>query len=352
MDKKTIPPYEVESRIAGALFRFEQGDHGEAEQVMLELINDAKLEVDRYFPCLHYGEILMKMGRWEDSREVLIRSAQIALNHKDDRWLVLSHEKLGDLSTVEENLFGALHHYRYALRKAASLSDQLVAEKVNVKADSARSRLHSTVLAQDQNIIPLHKEYVSGNLAISFVHRYIYLKAYFARCLECNFCHDWCCSFGADIDIQNVEKIEQHKEEILPFVRPPEGEWFEAEYSYYEEYAGNRYTRIKPQGPRCAFISKDQRGCGLHRYALSKDMDYHEIKPLVCILFPLSFEEDILLLAPELDDRSLVCAGAGESAYRALRNELEHYFGQELIEELDEIEKRVLSEDLNAATRL
>jgi Fe-S-cluster containining protein len=217
-------------------------------------------------------------------------------------------------------------------------------ERLESKIKVARNALHVTILTQDRTVIPLSKEFVSGNLAISFVHRDIFLKAYFARCLECNFCHDWCCSFGADIDIQNVAKIQQRKEEILPFVRPPEGEWFEPEYTYYEEYAGNQYTRINPQGPRCAFISRDQRGCGLHRYAISKGMDYHEIKPLVCTLFPLSFEEDILLLASELDDKSLVCAGAGTSAYRALRNELEYYFGPELTKELDGIEEDVLSE--------
>jgi Fe-S-cluster containining protein len=218
-------------------------------------------------------------------------------------------------------------------------------ERLEAKANAARNTLHSTVLSQDTNIIPLGKEYLSGNMAISFVHRDIFVKKYFAQCLQCNFCHDWCCSFGADIDIQNVERIQQQKEEILPFVRPPEGDWFEAEYTYYEEYVGNQYTRINPQGPRCVFISKDQRGCGLHRYAISKGMDYHEIKPLVCILFPLSFGEGILSLAPELDDNSLVCSGSGYSAYHSMRSELEHYLGREFVEELDEIEREILSED-------
>lgn len=217
-------------------------------------------------------------------------------------------------------------------------------EKLKARAATVQRTLHSTVLTQDANIIPLTKEYLSGNLTISFVHRDIFSKKYFAHCLQCNFCHDWCCSFGADIDIQNVEKIQRRREEILPFIRLPEGEWFDAEYTYYEEYAGNQYTRINTQGPRCVFISKDQRGCGLHRYAISKGMDYHEIKPLVCILFPLSFEQQILSLAAELDDNSLVCAGPGHSAYQSMRGELEYYFGGEFVEELDRIEQEVLSE--------
>ena len=343
IDGKPIPPDEPESQTAQALLAFSQGYHAEAEQLLLELIRDARDKIARYFPSLYYGEILTKLGRWEAARDILLQSAQIALNQKKNLWLALSHEKLGDLSTAEENWFGALHHYRYAVRIASSFPDRSVGEQLESKAKAVQSALQSTVLPQNTNIIPLNREYLSGNLAISFVHRDIFLKTYFARCLECNFCHDWCCSFGADIDIQNVEKIHQQKEEILPFVRAPEGEWFEPEYAYYEEYVGNQYTRINPQGPRCAFISKDQRGCGLHRYAISKHMDYHEIKPLVCILFPLSFGEGILSLAPELDDNSLVCSGSGYSAYQSIRSELEYYFGREFVEELDRIEREILS---------
>lgn len=343
MDRKPIPPDGFETKTVEALLKFERDHHAEAEQLMLELIKEAKDDDKRYFPYLYYGEILMKMGRLDDSRHILTRSAQIALHHKDERGLVLSHEKLGDLSAAEENWFGARHHYRYTLRKAASFLDRSVMEKLEAKANASESTLHATVLSQDASILPLCKEYVSGNMAISFVHRDIFLKKYFAHCLQCNFCHDWCCSFGADIDIENVDKIQQRKEEILPFVRPPEGEWFEAEYTYYEEYVGNQYTRTNTQGPRCVFISKDQRGCGLHRYAISKQMDYHELKPLVCILFPLSFEQGILSLAQELDDDSLICSGSGYSAYQSMRSELEHYFGREFVEELDGIEKEILS---------
>lgn len=332
MNGKATLPDEIEAKSVNALLKFSQGH-----------FKEIKDDTERYSRYLFYGEILTELGRWEDARDALMQSAQIALNGKNDRWLSLSHEQLGDLSAAEGDWFGALHQYRYALRKASSLSDRLLIKQLAIKADAAQTTIHSTVLPQDTSIIPLTKEYVSGNVSISFVHRDIFLKTYFARCLECHFCHDWCCSFGADVDIQNVEKIQQRREEILPFVRPPEVEWFEAEYAYYEEYAGNQYTRINPQGPRCVFISKDQRGCGLHRYALSKGMDCHEIKPLVCVLFPLSFGEGILSLAPELDDASLICSGSGYSAYQSIRDELEYYFGREFVTELDGVEREVLS---------
>jgi Fe-S-cluster containining protein len=340
MDEKWIGLEDILSKTAQAFLYFSQE---ESEQHLLKMNQAAKDDVARYLAYLYYGELLMKWGKWEESRNVLTRSAQIALRCRQDGWLALSHEKLGDLSVAEENLFGALHHYRYAFRTGTCFLDGSVTEQLEAKANAVQSTLYSTVLSQNTAIIPLSKEYVSGNLAISFVDCDIFLKTYFARCLECNFCHDWCCSFGADIDIQNVDKIQQHKEAILPFVRPPQEKWFDGEYTYYEEYTGNEYTRIKTQGPRCVFISKDQRGCGLHRYAISKQMDYHELKPLVCILFPLSFEEGILFVAPELDDNSLVCAGSGYSVYHSLRNELDYYFGHEFVEELDGREQEVLA---------
>ncbi len=349
MGKELTQLDEVEARSAEVHLPSEHNQPDELVLQMLELIRTAESDQEHYFGCLYYGEILMDMRKWEDSRDFLIRSAQIALSRRQDYWLVLSHEKLGDLSAAEGNWFGALHHYRYALRRAASFFQRPALQKLDAKANEARDALRSMILPQEPDIISLSREYASGNVAISFVHRDIYLKKYFARCLECTFCHDWCCSYGADIDIENVEKIQQHKDEILPFIRQSDGEWFEAEYTYYEEYAGNQYTRINTLGPRCVFISKDQRGCGLHRYALSRQMDYHEIKPIVCILFPLSFEEGLLCPAAELDDGSLICSGSGTSVYRAMRDELEYYFGHEFVGELDGIEREVmLSHSRNA----
>lgn len=345
MDRKFIHLNEIQLNSGKPFFLSSEMHASESESMLLEVIKSVRNGAERYFANLRYGEWLMKMGRWEESRDYLIESAKIALEKKANSWLALSHEKLGDLSAAEENWFGALHHYRYALRKADASFDPLTLENLEARASAVRNILHSAAPTQNATVIPLTEEYVSGNMAISFVHRDIFLKSYFARCLECTFCQDWCCSFGADIDVQNVEKIQQHQEGIKGFIRPSDGKWFEEEYTYYEEYTGNQYTRIKTLGPRCVFISKDQRGCGLHRYAISEQMDYHEIKPLVCTLFPLSFEEGVLMIAPELDDNSLVCAGSGASVYQSLRTELEYYFGHELIEELDGLEKDVVLAD-------
>ena len=83
----------------------------------------------------------------------------------------------------------------------------------------------------------------------------------------------------------------------------------------------------------------------LHRYALEKGIDYHEVKPLMSSLFPLSFEGGeggetgcTLRAAGEVEDEELVCLDEGPTIYRGARDELLYYFGQELVAELDAME--------------
>jgi Fe-S-cluster containining protein len=342
MDRESISSLEYKARIERAFLAFAEGQDLQAEQLFHELMTLSSDDSDTYRAWSLYGETLARLGNEDDAWDAFLQSAKIASALNRDLWLAPLHEKLGDLSVIEANWFGALHHYRVARRLAGSTVDRLILETLDAKSNAAQNTLHATILPRDGTILALRHEYVSGNMSISFVHRDIFLKNYFARCLDCSFCHDWCCSFGADVDILNVGRIRKHQEHIKPFIRPSGENWFDEEFDYYEEYAGRQYTRIKTQGPRCVFISKDQRGCGLHRFAISRQMDYHEIKPLVCILFPLSFGEGILRIAPELEDNSLVCAGEGASAYRSLREEVEYYFGHELIEELDQMERKVL----------
>lgn len=69
--------------------------------------------------------------------------------------------------------------------------------------------------------------------------------------------------------------------------------------------------------------------------ALETNGDYHDLKPLVSTLFPVTFGDATLLCSEELGDGSLVCAGEGPTAYEMARPELAYYFGDGLVAELD-----------------
>jgi hypothetical protein len=87
------------------------------------------------------------------------------------------------------------------------------------------------------------------------------------------------------------------------------------------------------------FLDPVGRGCRIHRFALERGIDVHTIKPMVCLLFPASFDKGVLCPAYEFDlEDELVCQGPGPTIYRAARSDIEWYFGTQLVAELDAME--------------
>ena len=76
MNGKATLPDEIECKSVNALLKFSQGRYAEAAQLVLDLLKEAKDDAERYSRHLFYGEILVKLGRWEDARSALVRSAQ------------------------------------------------------------------------------------------------------------------------------------------------------------------------------------------------------------------------------------------------------------------------------------
>jgi Fe-S-cluster containining protein len=157
--------------------------------------------------------------------------------------------------------------------------------------------------------------------------------------MSCDFCNDWCCWLGADIDIENVSRLKQHAAELERYVGVSQDQWFDPDDVLEDEDApGEFWWRTNGKSGKCVFLNRNGRGCMLHSFSLSKNMDYHELKPLVCAIFPLTFDEGLLIHADEVEDQELVCADQGLSLYAGVREELLYYFGPEFIEELDSLE--------------
>ena len=282
---------------------------------------------------------LLEMGTLEDAGEHLQAAAQSAFRLKDARQLARAHESLGDLTMLQGESMAAVFHYRTASRLAGG-EGAIGPEQKLQGALAARAGLPAF---RQGRYIALRRDYTYGVVTLSAVDRLIFTKRYFTHCMACNFCHDGCCDYGVDIDLPNVRRIQAVQAELAPHLRPSEGSRFLDETWYDEQYAGSEYTRTAVSGGKCAFINREGRGCGLHAYALAQGTDYHEIKPLLCVLFPLTYEQEMLYLSAEVEDDSLVCLGPGGSAYRGIRAELEYYFGAELVEELDGIERGIFA---------
>lgn len=183
-----------------------------------------------------------------------------------------------------------------------------------------------------------------GTPVITTVEVSIFRRRYFTACMQCDFCGDSCCQYGVDVDLANVERLEAHADELSRFSGVPRERWFTGEIDRDPEIPSGASTRTQRDERGCVFLSKTGRGCMIHAYCLSKGIDYHELKPMISSLFPITYDEGILYAADEVEEGSLVCVDQGPSVYRGIRSELRYYFGDALIAELDalaEIEEAV-----------
>ncbi len=162
----------------------------------------------------------------------------------------------------------------------------------------------------------------------------IFTLRYFARCMACTFCHDSCCQYGCDVNVGERDRILAVKDELAPFVRAPVDQWFKPQVFEDPEYPTGKYVRSGVVDGACVFLSRDGRGCSIHRFALATGRDYHDVKPMVCWLFPVCWDKGVLRPNSDVTD-DLQCAGAGQSLYRSSREEIRKVFGSELIAELD-----------------
>ena len=198
----------------------------------------------------------------------------------------------------------------------------------------------------------LSRSYTSreGAPVIDRVDSRIFTLTYFMKCMACDYCDDTCCQYGADVDLRKVQAIEAIADQLEPVVGSDRSTWFltdPEEFGVYEDadYPGTDYTRTRVvplpvlrsrhNEEACVFLDPIGRGCRLHSFALQHGIDVHTIKPMICIIFPLSFAEGELKPALELEIEDLLCQGQGETLYDATRPELEYYFGHELVQELD-----------------
>jgi hypothetical protein len=186
-------------------------------------------------------------------------------------------------------------------------------------------------------MIALSRRYVCvlGAPVIDRIDPRLFSLRYFTACLDCHFCHDQCCSYGVDIDAANIESLAALGPDFESFVGVPRADWFTLERVRDGEFPSGSYGRSQTRGGKCVFAERTGRGCRIHAWCLAKGLDYRRLKPLVSMLFPVTFEHGALVPSPEILDGTLACAGQGPSLYQGAREELSYHFGTDFIAELD-----------------
>ena len=195
-------------------------------------------------------------------------------------------------------------------------------------------------------IHPLSRPYASrwGAPVVDRVDPAIFRKRYFVQCMQCTYCFDSCCQYGVDVDVTNVARLEAVADDLEAYTGVPRDRWFTGEWTADAEMPGGKNTRTRVEGGACVFRNRAGRGCMIHSFALARGRDYHELKPMVSILFPITFDYGLLHPSNEIEDRSLQCIDDGPSLYRGVRDEIAWYFGDALVSELDALEAHALAE--------
>jgi hypothetical protein len=187
------------------------------------------------------------------------------------------------------------------------------------------------------SVVPLARSYACkiGGPVLKSVDRRIFALRYFQDCMGCGFCHDTCCQYGVDVDMENVARLKAAPQAFKDLVGYPEEVWFTDTVVADAEFPSGKHVRTQVRDGACVFRNRVGRGCLIHSYALNNGVDYHTLKPLVSVLFPLTFEYGVLEPSSEIQDGSVICYGAGPTVYEGARDELDYYFGAALVAELD-----------------
>jgi hypothetical protein len=189
------------------------------------------------------------------------------------------------------------------------------------------------------SLIDLGRDYPSkrGAPVIRRVDSAIFSLRYFTYCMDCTFCHDSCCSYGADVDLDNAARLQSLGGDFVAYAGVPMDRWFDGNVIDDGEFPSARMMRVRAQDGHCVFLDTTGRGCKIHSYCLERGLDYHVYKPFVCFLFGVTFEYGNLVPSNEIRDKSLACYGEGPTVFEAARDEISALFGPELVAALERV---------------
>jgi Fe-S-cluster containining protein len=157
---------------------------------------------------------------------------------------------------------------------------------------------------------------------------------------------DACCQYGADTDLTERDAILGHQDQIRSLLLPAARDvpWFTDEVEEDPDFPSGRHVRTRPFGEGCVFLSHDGRGCAIHRASIEGGWDFHGVKPHVCRLFPLSYDDEAIVLSDDYPDYSCTLDPTAPTVYRVGRDTLAAVFGADLVAALDAAEAAVLAE--------
>ena len=162
---------------------------------------------------------------------------------------------------------------------------------------------------------------------------------------------DACCQYGVDVDLGEQKGILEHAEQIRSLLidEVKDQPWFKDEVSEDKDFPSGAFVRTRTHNDGCLFLSHALRGCAIHRASIAAGWDFNGIKPHVCRLFPLSYDNESIVISDDYTDYSCAYDAEAPTLYQVGRPDLAAIFGEDLVAAMDAAEKRVVAGQLPVA---
>lgn len=156
---------------------------------------------------------------------------------------------------------------------------------------------------------------------------------------------DACCQYGADVDLGERDRILARQDELRALLRPDAAAapWFTTDEEADPGMPSGAAVRTRTLGDGCVFLAHDRRGCAIHRASLEHGWDFRGTKPHVCRLFPVTYDDEAILVSDDHEDYSCAFDAGAPTLYRVSRDTLADVFGADLVAALDRAEAAVLA---------
>jgi Fe-S-cluster containining protein len=156
---------------------------------------------------------------------------------------------------------------------------------------------------------------------------------------------DVCCQYGADVCVGERDQILAHKDQLVQLLTPEAAAapWFTPEVEDDADFPSGQRTRTATLGDGCVFLHHDKRGCAIHRAAMEGGWSLDGVKPAICRLFPMTWDNDSIGLTDDYTDYQCAFEPNAPTIYQNGRAVLSDLFGADLVRALDAIEAQVLA---------
>lgn len=148
-------------------------------------------------------------------------------------------------------------------------------------------------------------------------------------------CTSQCCQHGVYVDIRERDDILAHKDIIKQYMdetqSTDERTWFEMSEEDDVDFPSGKCTGTEVINGKCAFLDRLGR-CSIQLASTEQGGHKWEMKPLFCILFPLTIAEGVVTFDDMLDQEQQCCTlveNFTTPMYEACKEELLYVFGRE-----------------------